>query len=52
MLIIMDLLDVIKAFQLSDLGYDVWLGNSRGNRYSRAHVTYDAIKDYDYWNFA
>jgi len=40
------------AFQLSDLGYDVWLGNSRGNRYSRAHVTYDAIKDYDYWNFA
>ncbi|XP_012135889.2 lipase 3 [Megachile rotundata] len=39
------------AFMLSDWGYDVWLGNVRGNRYSRKHVSMNVLDD-DFWKFS
>ncbi|XP_066156564.1 lipase member K-like [Euwallacea fornicatus] len=39
------------AFHLADNGYDVWLGNARGNIYSRAHVSLP-ISSNQFWNFS
>lgn len=38
------------AFALVDLGYDVWLGNNRGNKYSRKHMTHN-IESRAFWDF-
>lgn len=40
------------ANKLMDEGYDVWLGNTRGNKYSERHVEYDPVHDYEYWKGA
>ncbi|XP_050294889.1 lipase member K-like isoform X1 [Anthonomus grandis grandis] len=39
------------AFYLADNGYDVWLGNARGNIYSRGHVSLP-LSSPKYWNFS
>ncbi|XP_014293754.1 lipase 3 isoform X2 [Halyomorpha halys] len=41
------------AFILSNNGYDVWLGNARGNLYSRKHKCFCPRKNgKDFWNFS
>ena len=40
------------AFQLINAGFDVWLGNSRGNKYSLGHTQLDHTNDRMYWQFS
>ena len=38
------------AFALAKRGFDVWLGNTRGNTYSKNHTTFSA-DDPEFWKF-
>lgn len=44
------------AYLLADRGYDVWMGNCRGNRYSRRHVRLNPdgrrSDRREFWNFS
>ncbi|XP_053618642.1 lipase 1-like [Plodia interpunctella] len=44
--------DTGLAYLLADACNDLWFGNSRGNTYSRGHITLDPDKDSEYWNFS
>ena len=47
---VMNYADVTPAFVAAKAGYDVWLGNSRGNTFSREH-THLSPKSKEYWDF-
>lgn len=41
------------AYNMADGCYDVWMGNARGNTYSKGHVTLDPARDKEeYWSFS
>ena len=42
---------VAPAFVLGRAGYDVWLNNNRGTRFSQKHIKY-TIKDKEFWDFS
>ena len=37
--------------KLVDEGYDVWIGNSRGTKYSWDHETLSSADDDEYWMY-
>lgn len=39
------------VYMLSDLGYDVWMGNSRGNRYANTHISRNN-ESQAFWDFS
>ena len=52
-LILIKLIDLFAGYILSSAGYDVWLGNNRGNKYSRQHKFLDPDKDkVQFWDFS
>ena len=48
----MNYASVAPAFTVAEAGYDVWLGNSRGNKYCREHVTLNPDTQPAFWDFS
>jgi pimeloyl-ACP methyl ester carboxylesterase len=44
---VMNYAEKSPAFIFAKAGYDVWLGNNRGNKYSRGHVRLDPLNKAD-----
>ncbi|XP_059483957.1 uncharacterized protein LOC132201648 [Neocloeon triangulifer] len=44
--------DLGLAYLLFHRGYDIWMGNCRGNTYSRNHTTLNPDTDSEFWNFS
>uniref|UniRef100_A0A1A9WZW0 Lipase n=1 Tax=Glossina brevipalpis TaxID=37001 RepID=A0A1A9WZW0_9MUSC len=44
--------DSALGYYLYDKGYDVWMGNARGNRYSRNHTFLNPDTNLSYWRFS
>lgn len=42
---------MILAYLLADAGFDVWMGNARGNTYSRKHISLNPDKA-KFWKFS
>jgi lysosomal acid lipase/cholesteryl ester hydrolase len=47
---VMNTPETAPAFVLARAGYDVWMGNNRGNRFSNTHATL-SNKDQEYWDY-
>lgn len=47
---IKSIINSVSAFILADNGYDVWIGNVRGNHFSSRHKTLSQ-SDPEFWNF-
>lgn len=40
------------GYLVSDLCYDLWLPNVRGNYYSKRHIALDPARDSEFWDFS
>ena len=43
--------ELSPAFIMAENGYDVWLGNNRGNNFARFHVDLDTHTE-EFWDFS